>query len=103
MSGLGRGRRESKRLRMLRGKVRFSRRRRHSDRVSSHNFFTANRLDLRMAAELGPAVSKLERLALKGKSYLCYPFCASKSSLHLVKMVGAYTGYMCKVIRTTSA
>ena len=79
MSGLGRGRRESKRLRMLRGKVRFSRRRRHSDRVSSHNFFTANRLDLRMAAELGPAVSKLERLALKGKSYLCYPFCASTS------------------------
>ena len=41
---------------------------------SSHT----DRRFLRMAAELGMVAFKLERLALKLKSYLCSPFCASK-------------------------
>ena len=36
-----------------------------------HGFFTQGQLILRMAAELGMVAFKLERLALKLKSYLC--------------------------------
>ena len=48
-------------------------------RAILHGFFTHGQLVLRMAAELGTVAFKLERLALKLKSYLCSPFCATIS------------------------
>ena len=47
-------------------------------RIDIHEFFTADRRKSRMAAELGMVAFKLERLALKLKSYLCSSLCASK-------------------------